>query len=366
MHKRVIEIRNYLHTIPEPSTKEEKTSAWIAEQLKKAGYDVETNIAGMYGVVGTLKGKQAGNTVGIRADMDALLHVVNDVEQAMHTCGHDGNCAMVLSVAEKIASEGLEKGTLKVIFQPSEENLEGALVMAKAGVVNDLDYLIGGHLRPIAEAKLGEATPALVHGASMIIKAEIHGKQSHGARPHLGINAIDAACLVVNAISAIKEVPSKSWSAKTTMFNSNTVVTNAIPDKVSLAFDFRAENNEIADSMKAKVYEIVENAPKAIGATGEITSFGFVPAANYDDEVTNILSECIVETLGSEGLLPPIITPGGDDFHFFKHEVQKLKVGFIGIGANLTPGLHMPEMTFDENALCVGADIYYKALKKLL
>ncbi len=366
MHKRAIEIRNFLHTIPEPSTKEEKTSAWLATQLKNAGYEVETNIGGMHGIVGTLKGKQAGNTVAIRADMDALLHVVNDVEQAMHTCGHDANCGIVLAVAEKLANEGLERGTLKIIFQSAEEIFAGALAMVKAGVVDDVDYLIGTHLRPIAEAKLGQATPALVHGAVMCIKAEVYGKQSHSARPHLGINSIDGACLIVNAINAIKEIPTKSWSAKTTMFNSNTVVTNAIPDKVSLAFDFRAENNEIANSMKAKIYSIVENAPKAIGATAQITSFDFIPAADYDDDVTAILAESITETLGSEGLLAPIITPGGDDFHFYKQELPKLKVGFVGIGADLTPGLHMPEMNFDEKALGSGVDIFYKALKKLL
>ncbi len=366
MHNRAIEIRNYLHTIPEPSCKEEKTSAWIAEQLKKAGYEVETNIGGTYGVIGTLKGKEAGKTIAIRADMDALLHVIDGVETPMHTCGHDANCAMVLAAAEKLASEGIDKGTLKIVFQPAEENLSGALALIEAGVAKDFDYFIGGHLRPIAEIGLGQATAALVHGASMIIKAEVKGKASHGARPHLGINAIDAACLVVNAINTIKEIPSKSWSAKTTMFNSNTVVTNAIPDQVSLAFDFRAENNEIGESLKAKVKDIVENAPKAIGATGEITSLLVVPAADYDDEVTKINEECITEVLGSEGLVPPIITPGGDDFHYYKQALPNLKVGFVGIGADLTPGLHMPGMTFDEKALGIGAEIYYKALKKLL
>ncbi len=366
MLQRAIEIRNALHAIPEASEKEEKTSLWLADALKKAGFEVQTNIAGTYGVTGILQGKSAGPTVGICANTDALLHVVDGVEKAMHTCGHDANCAMALACAEKIASDGLEKGALKIIFQPAEENFTGAKALSNAGCLDDVDYLIGGHLRPIAEAKLGQCTPALIHGAASIFHIDVHGKQAHGARPHLGINAIEAATLIVNAVNALKEDPAKSWSAKVTMFNSNGLVTNAIPDKVTLAIDSRAEDNIVMASIQEKIKNIVANVPLAIGASAEITKMGGIPAADYDDHMTAILAESIKEVLGDEGLLAPIKTPGGDDFHFYKQLVPKLKVGFVGIGADLSPGLHMLDMDFNEKALGDGAEVYIRAVKKLL
>lgn len=361
----IIKLRKKLHAMAEPSGCEQKTSAFLAKELKKLGFKVSEHIAG-YGVVGVLEGEERGSCLALRADMDALRHNIEGKELFIHSCGHDANCAIVLSVAKYFSEKGLKKGSLKIIFQPAEENLEGALGMARAGVVDEVDFLLGSHLRPKAEAKLGKACAALMHGSSIIFKAAIHGKTAHGARPHQGINTIDAACLVVNAINSIKEDPNFAFSCKTTQFFSNTSATNAIPDRVDLCIDARAQNNEIAYSLLKKIENIIINSPKAIGASGEVLSIGMVPAAEYDEELSKILASSIKEVLGDEGLIAPIITPGGDDFHFYKKHKPSLKVGFIGLGANLLPGLHIPNMSFDERALEYGVDILKKAIQKIL
>lgn len=365
MGSRVKEIRNFMHEIPEKGGCEEKTSAYLAEELKKSGYETITGVGG-HGVIGILRGKEKGPVVGVRGDMDALLHVIEGVETPVHSCGHDANCAMVLSAAEEIAKQGIKKGVLKIIFQPDEEGLKGAKQIVESGMVDDLEYLIGIHLRPIQEAQLGQATPSLIHGAANLMKVAIHGKVSHGARPHMGINAIDAAVLVVNAINTIKENPGESWSAKTTRFVSNGVVTNAIPDRVDMAFDIRAQTNKLMESLLVKIRNIVENAPKSIGATGVVEFSGDVPGADYDEEVVKILEKSIVETMGKGALLAPIVTSGGDDFHFYKKLHPALKTGFVGIGADLTPGLHDPSMKFNDEALQYGADVIANAIKRLL
>lgn len=365
MEQRVKEIRNYLHKNPEPSGCEEKTAEYLAEALKKAGYEVTENIGG-YGVVGLLKGAAEGPVVGVRGDMDALRHEADGKEILVHSCGHDANCAMVLTMAEEMAKKGIKRGALKIIFQPAEETLSGAKAMVKAGAADDLDYLFGVHLRPVQEAKKGQAVAALRHGASTMIKASIHGHVAHGARPHMGINAIDAAVLVTNAINTIKEDPAKAWSIKTTQFNSNGVIVNSIPDRVDMSLDTRAQSNAIMDSLIKKVKDIVENVPKAIGGKGIIEYLGPVPAAEYDGEVTELFSSAIKNVLGEEGLIPAIITPGGDDFHFYKKELPSIKTGFFGLGADLAPGLHDPAMTFDENVLKDGVKILEYAVNALL
>ncbi len=83
-----------LHAMPEVGFAEHKTSAWLAEEIKAAGFAVETGVGGT-GIVAVLKGENPGPVVALRADMDALSHVVNGQEVCVHSCGHDAHCSMV-------------------------------------------------------------------------------------------------------------------------------------------------------------------------------------------------------------------------------------------------------------------------------
>jgi amidohydrolase len=316
--------------------------------------------------VGILKSSEPGLVVGVRGDIDALRHVVDGQEVCVHSCGHDAHAAMALGLAESIAPVGIKRGTLKIFFQPAEEILTGARGMIESGLADDLDYMRGIHLRPIQEAKAGQAAAALWHGASYKLEAVVSGQTAHGARPHLGVNAIDAAILVVNAVNSIWENPTDGWSAKVTKFQSNGLITNAIPDGVNLVFDIRAQKNPVMDSMLAKISVAVEKIPAGLGAAGKVLSIDGVSAAEYDEEVISLLSEAIVHELGQDGLIPPIVSPGADDFHFYKKAKPSIKAGFVGLGADLAPGLHDPKMSFDDSVLIHGVNILLYAVNKLL
>ena len=99
---------------------------------------------------------------------------------------------------------------------------------------------------------------------------------------------------------------------------------------------------------------------------GKARVAGRVPAAEYDAALTALLAEAIQAVLGPEGLLAPIQTPGGEDFHFYRQHKPSLRTSYIGLGADLTPGLHHPDMTFDLRALQQGADILLHTLKHLM
>lgn len=234
---------NYLHENPEPNLKEYKTSRFLADELAKFGYDVEREV-GITGVIGTLEGKKSGPTLGVRADMDALPFDIDGEKKYIHACAHDAHCAIVLSTAKIIAEQGIYRGKLKIIFQPAEETLEGANLMIESKRLEDLEELIGIHLRPVFETKLGEANSAVYHAAAHRIKAVIKGKPAHSARPHLGINTIEAATLAINAVNAIKVDPLVPHSAKVTTIRSLGSAHNIIPDKTQMVFDLRAQNNE--------------------------------------------------------------------------------------------------------------------------
>ena len=143
---RMVEWRRDIHQHPELSGQEVRTAALVADHLRALGMEVRTGVGG-HGVVGLLKGGQPGKVVALRADMDALpvaevtgLPFASQVKQTnmgvespvMHACGHDGHTAMLMAVAEVLA--GMREqipGTVKFVFQPSEEGLSSAPVPGK-------------------------------------------------------------------------------------------------------------------------------------------------------------------------------------------------------------------------------------------
>lgn len=361
---RILATYEALHAMPEVGFAEFRTSAWLAEKIKAAGFTVTTGVGGT-GVVAELKGAEPGPVVALRADMDALAHTVDGKDVCVHSCGHDAHCAMVLTAAEEIARTGIRRGCLKIFFQPAEEKLFGATRMIEAGVLADVEILIGIHLRPGQEAKTGQATPALYHGSSYIMEAVIEGRTAHGARPHLGINAIDAAAAAVQAINAIHINPVVPASCKVTKLQAGGATLNAIPDRAELALDLRAQQNDAMKLLIEKAEQAIKAGAATVGASAETTLKGGVPGAEYHPEITELAREAIRAVLGGEGLLDPIVTPGGEDFHNFVKAKPSLKTGYVGLGCNLTPGLHDPGMSFDRSALIHGANILQYMVRKL-
>lgn len=363
----VLEYYKYLHTIPELGFKEIKTSAFLADKLTEFGYEVIRNVGGSTGVVGILHGAEPGPVVAIRADMDALGHVIDGEFCARHTCGHDGHSSTVLAVAERIRKENLlKKGTLKIIFQPAEELGTGAQTIVDGGIIDDVEYIIGSHVRPEEEVPDGQATPALFYAASGTIVADIYGKPAHGARPHLGINAIDAATLAIAAVNTIHLKPTESYSAKPTRFICDSGVTNAIPSHATVTWDIRAQRNEIMEELREKYFMAVNNAVASIGATVTFDATKRLTAAEIDPSMTDLLAEAITEVLGTEGLAEPVVTPGGEDFFVYTNYKPSLKAGFFGLGCGLKPGLHHPDMHFNTKSLENSVNIFVAALKKLI
>jgi amidohydrolase len=362
---RVEELYAILHATPELGLKEVKTSAFLAEQLKKAGYEVMTGIGGT-GVIGVLRGAGAGPVLALRADMDALRHMIDGQERAIHSCGHDAHSAMVLCAAEEAAKQRIASGTLKILFQPAEEILLGALALVDAGAITDVDAIVGIHLRPEQEARKGQATPALYHGASCHIDTTIEGLSAHGGRPHLGINAIDAAAAVVNAVNAIHMNPVVPSSIKVTKLMAGGGAVNLIPDKAEMAMDVRAQNNGVMKELLRKAEAAIGNAAASVGAKAVTRISSGLPAAEYSGEMVELAREAIVAVLGQPGLLPPIVTPGAEDFHFYAQRKPAIKAGYIGLGCDLTPGLHHPAMQFDVGSLINGVNILRHIVDRML
>lgn len=302
--------------------------------------------------------------IGIRADMDALYQEVNGELRANHSCGHDAHMSMVLGVLWNIKNypELKEKLGIRFIFQPAEEVGGGALKLVEKGIVDNIQYLYGIHLRPFQETPNGYAAPAILHGATGAIEFEIRGEDAHGARPHLTHNAIEIGHYILNCVNTIHIDPNISHSIKITRFISGGKNTNIIPGNASLAFDLRAQTNEHMNQLKERIYEILKNAEELFQTEIKITNDYGIVAAEVHDEAKEIAKEAIIRTLGEKYLREPIVTPGGDDFHFYTIKRPHLKATMIGLGCDLKPGLHHPNMTFDRNAMFNGVEILTEIL----
>ncbi len=340
-----------LHEMPEPGFLEVRTSEFLANKLEECGYAVKRGLA-QTGVSGTRRSGRSGLCVGLRADMDALLHVVDGGEKAIHSCGHDAHCTAVLYAAMALAHCGVpENGTLKILFQPAEEKLSGAREILKTGEIDDLDYLYGLHLRAVDELAFGKISPTIRHGASDVLLVEITGRQAHGARPHQGINAAEACAAVIDAVNAVHANPSVPHSAKVTMIKCGNATHNLIPDKAEMAFDVRAQTNAQMTQYREALTETISKSASINGASATMRWKGGVIAATDSDEAVAIAKETVTDVFGEKAVGPYLVTPGGEDFHEYAHRLKNLKATMLGIGADLKPGLHSPEMEFNIEAI---------------
>lgn len=346
-----------LHWRAEASWYEFNTNSYLCAELERMGIPYRT-FSDQTGIVAEWDEGEAGPTIAIRADMDALSHELKDGgRQIIHSCGHDAHMTIVLHAVQCLRQCGFRpRGRLKLLFQPAEETGEGALSIIRHGVIDDVTCLLGIHLRPVQELPLGKASAAIYHGAAAQLRGEIKGVQAHAARPHLGVNVIDSLAAIVQAVNAVKTNPGVPHSAKVTQASAGGTI-NIIPDYGTFGIDLRTQTNDGMDDLIRRVRRGVLAAGTANGAEVALDIATRTAAAAPNPMMERIVGEAIREMLGDEGWSPPIVTSGGEDFHFYPLERPQLSATMIGLGAALSPGLHHPEMSFDLAALRHGAAI---------
>jgi amidohydrolase len=359
----ILEIFHHLHENPEVSWKEHQTTAYISGILVKNGLKVSC-FDDIPGVVGEWPAEENnGMTIGLRADMDALYQEVNGSFRANHSCGHDAHMTIVLGVLLLLKKMNVTlPGHLKFIFQPAEEVGEGALKMIEKQVLEDVDFLYGLHLRPIQEIVYGQASSGIIHGSCETVYGEIHGFDGHGARPHLTVNAIEILAAIVEQLKGIHLDPMLSYSVKMTHVSAGGINANIIPGSAKFSLDLRAQTNEAMDQLIEKVDHVLEKMADFFQSQISFEHKERVYAAVVNEEAEQFMGKAIEATLGTKALVKPINTPGGEDFHFYTKERPNIKATMLGLGCDLEPGLHHPNMTFNHDALFKGIEILARAV----
>jgi amidohydrolase len=372
----IINSRRDLHRIPEPAYTEKKTSAYVAEYLKREGLKVETGIA-QYGVVGLMKTGRPGPTLMIRADMDALpiteetgLPFASTHEGAMHACGHDGHMAMVLGAATVLnKAKNKLKGNIKFLFQPAEEGPGGAKPMIDAGVMENprVDYSVGAHLWPdIPEGTIGVRAGAIM-AAMDRFDIEIIGKGGHGAMPHLCVDALEVGSQIINALQRIVSRhmnPLNPAVVTVGSFHAGTTF-NVIPGEARMCGTTRTLDLEIWDHWEERIERIVRGVCESMGAQYKLNyTRGYPPTIN-DESMADLVRRCAEKVVDKDRVVEPELTMGGEDMAFF---LERSKGCYFCLGVAYEGGapIHNPKFDFNEDVLLLGVETHCRVAFELL
>ena len=371
VESKVIEWRRDFHQNPELGNREVRTAGIVAEHLKSLGMEVETNVA-YTGVVGILKGAKPGPTVMLRADMDALpvTEKVNlpfkstkttnyrgvDVG-IMHACGHDTHVAMLMGTAEVLA--GMKEqlnGNVMFVFQPAEEGAPkgeegGAALMLKQGIFkrHKPDAAFGLHITSALPSGVIGYRSGPFMASSDRFEINVHGKQTHGARPWNGVDPIAAAAQIVNGVNHIvsrhinitKEPAIISFGKI-----SGGVRNNIIPENVEMVGTIRNFDMDNRQQIFDKIKTTATHIAASSGAKADVNIYQGYPVTVNNPELTAQMLPSLEKAAGKQNvIIMPKIT-GAEDFSFYALEVPGLFVFLGGTpsdkDAKTAPSNHSP------------------------
>ncbi len=367
-------LRRDFHRHPELGFQEFRTAEIVARDLKEMGYEAQTGIA-KTGVVALLKGENPGPTLMLRFDMDALpileqtaAPYASQNPGVMHACGHDGHTAVGLTVARILKEHQSQiRGTVKLVFQPAEEGLGGALAMVKDGVLENPrpDMALAMHVwneKPVGWVGI---TSGPVMAASEIFTVRINGKGGHGAVPHLTIDPVLAASQVVTALQGIVSrnvAPLQSAVISVTMIHAGDAF-NVIPSTVELKGTIRTFDSEVREKVLTRFNQVIDHVASAMGCEAEIEVESITPAVRNDEKLTKQVQSLAIHVLPGIQIEDNYRTMGSEDMAFFMQDIPGcfIFVGSANDQQNLNYAHHHPRFDIDETALKYGVALITKA-----
>jgi amidohydrolase len=379
LREQLVAWRRDFHMHPELGFQEHRSSGIIADQLRELGYQVQTGIAST-GVLGLLESERPGPVVMMRFDMDALPIVeqnetdyVSQNPGVMHACGHDAHMAIGLGVATLMAQRRDEiAGTLKLIFQPGEEGMNGAAVMVREGVMEDPrpDVFLSVHVWSDQPVGTVNVTPGAVMAAADNWTCTVRGKGGHGAAPHQTVDPIVTAAQIVTALQAV--VSRNVSPLETAVVTVGTIrggdAFNIIPPQVDMSGTIRTFSPQVKEMVWQRVREVIERVAAAYGAEAELDISVLTPAVINDAEVARVVRAAAEATIGAENVLSGERTMGSEDAAFFMQDVPGCYF-FLG-AANAARGLdaphHNPRFDVDEDVLPLGVAVLVATLARYL
>jgi len=330
-----------IHSHPELSMQEVRTSQIAGDQLRSAGYEVTTGI-GQTGVVGLLRNGD-GPTIMLRADMDALpvkeatdLPYASEVTSAdrdgktvpvMHACGHDMHVTWLIGAAKLFAqNRDAWHGTLLCVFQPAEETGEGAQAMIDDGLFKRFpkpDVILAQHVM-VGTSGVLSSRPGVITSAGDSLQIRMFGRGAHGSMPQASIDPVVMAAATVLRLQTIvsREIAATDSAVVTIGSLQAGTKENVIPDEAIIKLNVRTFDENVRTRVLAAIERIVNAEAEASGATKkpEITVLDRYALVRNDAQATKRVADAFREHFPAERVQETQPTTASEDFGCFGSE----------------------------------------------
>ena len=362
-HGEIAEWRRDIHANPELQYDVHRTAGKVADLLREFGVDEVVTGIGRTGVVGVIKGRRPGKSIGLRADMDALpikertgKAYASNSEGRMHACGHDGHTAMLLGAAKYLAETRNFDGTAVLIFQPAEEGGAGGRAMVEDGLMErfGIEEVYGLHNIPGLPAGSFGIREGGIMAATDEFQITIEGRGGHAALPH---NTVDPVMIAAQLITALHTIVSRNVDPMRSAVLSVTMVQagdafNIIPRTVKLTGTIRTLDSEVRDYMEGQLKAVATGLAETFGAKADIHYRRGYPVTINSTRETAFAAEVASEVAGADRVdtnADP--TMGGEDFAYM---LQARPGAYIFLGNGDSTELHTDTYDFNDDIIPVG------------
>ena len=351
------------------------------QRARDAGANPDTvdQLSGGYTGCVAVAERGDGPVIGLRVDIDALpIRESEDGDHApvgegfrsehegfMHACGHDAHATMGLGTLDAVLDSDFS-GTLKVFFQPGEEQVAGGKPMAESGHLDDVDYLYAVHVgldHPSGEVVCGvEGFLAVRH-----FLAEFTGAPAHaGARPEQGRNAVQAMAAAVQNLYAIPRHADGPTRVNAGLVGGGTA-TNIIPEESYIEGELRGATTELAAYMSEHADRILESAAGMHDCEVDVATKGEAPSATSDAALAGIVGDVAGDTAGVTNVVDSDDLGGSEDATYLMQAVQENGglACYVGVGTDHPGGHHTSTFDVVEDDIAVGIDVLSGAILRV-
>lgn len=322
--KEILSAERYLWDNPESGYKEFKTNSFMIDKFKSLGYELDIP-EGITGFITTIDTRKDGPTILVLAELDSLInfsHKECDKETgAVHSCGHHAQCAAMLGLASALKEEGALdglSGKIKLCLVPAEEGIEigfrnqlikegkitftsGKPEFISRGFFDDVDIAFMLHVNEYLNDNI---KLKLFKGHNGVIRkiTTVKGKASHaGANPDKGINALNAASLIILAINSLRETFKEEYFVRIhSIITKGGDSVNTVPDEVVIESYVRAADPKVHKLINEKVNRTISACAAALGASVNIQDFAGSEAFKEDSNMRTLAIEVFSEIVGKD------------------------------------------------------------------
>lgn len=364
----IIRIRRELHKVPEIGFDLPKSLAIIRKELDTIGIPYTEEI-GKSCIIATLNEGVGNKTIAIRADFDALpiqeengLPFASTHPGKMHACGHDCHAAMLLGTAKALKEIASDiRCCVKFIFQSAEETLGGAKTICETGFMDQIDSIIGCHIRPENPTGTIALNRTCNSAGSRGVKLHLYGKSSHVARPHMGVDAIAMAVRVYNDIQLMRA--REMDPVQRLVIGVGAIhgghVNNIVCDHVEMDVSIRTQDTAVDELIYRRITQIAESVAADMGGSAKLETYKYAPALRNDLAVADNIQAAAEKVIGAGNILNKNESMGAEDFaYYLQHKPGA--IFDLGVGTQGAPviTIHNGKMVVNEDALTIAPQIF--------